>query len=80
MGGSAGTRAACRFTPLDTARIGYQAALTAEAPDDGVQWALDCSHEETRQLMSQVWLPGTGQVGHGVNTPLSVPYNHIRWG
>lgn len=36
----------------ETARICYEAALGAEAPDDCVQWASDWSREETRQIMS----------------------------
>lgn len=37
---------------VETARICYEAALKAEAPDDCVHWAPDWSREETRQLMS----------------------------
>ncbi len=37
---------------VETARICYEAALGAEAPDDCVQWAPDWSREETRQIMS----------------------------
>lgn len=36
----------------EAARICYEAALSADAPDDCVQWASDWSREETRQLMS----------------------------
>lgn len=36
----------------ETARICYQAALHAEAPDDCVQWAVDWSREEAAQFMS----------------------------
>ncbi len=36
----------------EAARICYEAALRAEAPDDCVQWAPDWSRDETKQLMS----------------------------
>lgn len=36
----------------ETARICYEAAVKAEAPDDCVQWAADWSRDETGQIMS----------------------------